>query len=76
MSRKRPGSVIHDPDAVVARAVAMVTTGCVTAVDGSQLAIQADTLCVHGDTPDSAALARQIREGLRAAGVNVRSLAV
>ena len=76
VSRKRPGSVIHDAGAVVARAVAMVTAGCVTAVDGSQLALQADTLCVHGDTPDSAALARQVREGLRAAGVNVRSLAV
>ena len=76
VSRKRAGSVIHDANAVVARAVAMVTTGTVTAVDGSQLALRADTLCLHGDTPGSAALARQVRDGLQAAGVNVRSLQV
>ena len=74
VSRKRAGSVIHDARTVVARAVAMVTTGRVTAVDGSQLALHADTICLHGDTPDSAALAREVREGLRAAGVEVRSL--
>ena len=75
VSRKRAGSVIHEAHAVVARAVSMVTTGCVTAVDGSQLALQADTLCLHGDTPGSAALARQVRDGLQAAGVTVRPLA-
>lgn len=74
VSRKRAGSVIHDARTVVARAVTMVTTGCVTAVDGSQLPLRADTLCVHGDTPDAAALAREVRDALRAAGVDVRSL--
>jgi 5-oxoprolinase (ATP-hydrolysing) subunit A len=73
-SRQKPGSVIHDPDRVVARAIEMVTTGQVTATDGSRLTLRADTLCLHGDTPGSADLARQIRAGLEAAGVTVGAL--
>ena len=73
-SRRQPGSVIHDPAAVVARAVEMVTTGKLLATDGSQLAIRADTLCLHGDTPGSAELARRIRSALESAGVVVQPL--
>lgn len=74
-SRRRPGSVIHDPADVVARVIRMVTAGAVVATDGSTIALRADTLCLHGDTPGSAALARQIRSALDAAGVRVLSLA-
>ena len=74
-SRAKPGSVIHDQDAVVARAVRMVTKGDVVAVDGSILKLQADTICLHGDTPGAAALAAKVRKGLEGAGVSVRSLA-
>src|SRR5262245_15086208 len=56
-SRRKPGSVIHDPDAVVARAVRMVKERSVIATDGSQVALEADTICVHGDTPGSDELA-------------------
>jgi UPF0271 protein len=73
-SRRKPGSVIHEPSTVVTRAIEMVTSGQVTATDGSRLVLGADTLCLHGDTPGSADLARQIRAGLEAAGVTVRSL--
>ena len=65
----QPGSVIHDLDTVVARAVAMVCEGSVDAIDGSRIAFEADTLCVHGDTPGAAALAAAIRRGLEDAGV-------
>src|SRR5438552_9502957 len=70
-SRRQPGSVIHDPAAVVARAVRMVTERHVVANDGSIVKIEADTLCVHGDTPGADALAAEIRAGLEAAGVTV-----
>ena len=70
-SRAKPGSVIHDPASVAARAVAMVTEGKVVATDGSTLALRADTLCLHGDTPGSADLARTIRTTLERAGVDV-----
>jgi UPF0271 protein len=73
-SRKKPGTVIHDPEAVVARAIRMVTQKNVVAIDGSVVALEADTMCVHGDTPGSDDLAARIRAGLEKAGVEVRSL--
>jgi len=73
-SRKKPGTVIHDAETVVARAVRMVTEKNVVAIDGSIVALEADTICVHGDTPGSDDLAARIRAGLEKAGVTVRSL--
>ena len=75
-SRRKPGSVIHDPDAVVARAVRMVTDRTVVATDGSVVRSDADTMCVHGDTPGSDDLAAKIRAGLEAAGVTVKAIGV
>jgi len=73
-SRRKPGSVIHDADAVVARAVRMVTDQTVVATDGSVVRLQADTICVHGDTPGSDDLAAKIRAGFVRAGVTVRAV--
>ena len=73
-SRRKPGSVIHDPDAVVARAVRMVKEKSVIAVNGSTVALEADTICVHGDTPGSDELAARIRAGLESAGVTVKAI--
>jgi UPF0271 protein len=70
--RSRPGAVIDDPDRVVERAVRMVTQGRVTATDGSEVALQVDTLCTHGDTPGAQALVRRLRAGLESQGVAVR----
>jgi 5-oxoprolinase (ATP-hydrolysing) subunit A len=73
-SRRKPGAVIHDPDAVVARAVRMINDRSVVATDGSIVALEADTICVHGDTPGSDDLAARIRAGLEAAGVTVKAI--
>ena len=73
-SRRKPGSVIHDPDAVVARAVRMVTDRTVVAIDGSVVPLDAETICVHGDTPGSDVLAARIRAGFERAGVTVRAI--
>ena len=73
-SRRKPGSVIHDPDAVVARAVRMVKEKNVVAIDGSVVPLQADTICVHGDTRGSDELAARIRAGFEAAGVTVKAI--
>jgi 5-oxoprolinase (ATP-hydrolysing) subunit A len=73
-SRRKPGAVIHDPDTVVARAIRMVTEGTVLAIDGSVVPLQADTICVHGDTPGSDVLAARLRAGLQAAGVQVTAI--
>jgi UPF0271 protein len=69
--RSRAGSVIHDPQAVVARAVRLVTERVVTATDGSDIRMNVDTLCTHGDTPGAADLTRLLRAGLERAGVRI-----
>lgn len=71
VSRRLPGAVIHDPDQVAERALEMVTTGHVTAVDGSRVPVVAESICVHGDTPDAVTLIRRIRERLERAGVTL-----
>ncbi|MFJ7588519.1 LamB/YcsF family protein [Streptomyces sp. NPDC097617] len=73
--RGEPGAVLHDPDAVVARAVRMAAEGAVTAADGSPVPVAARSLCLHGDTPGAADLARRVREALGAAGVRVEAFA-
>ena len=73
-SRNKPGSVIHDPEAVVTRAVRMVRDHDVVALDGSVIPLEATTICLHGDTPGAAALARAVRSGLEKAGVEIRRL--
>src|SRR5262249_5000964 len=73
-SRRKPGSVIHDVHTVVARAVRMVKDRSVVAVDGSVVSLEADTICVHGDTPGSDELAARIRAGLGRAGIRVAAI--
>src|SRR5947209_11856682 len=68
-SRRKPGSVIHDPAAVVARAVRMVTDRNVVATDGSIVKLEADTICVHRDTQGSDDLAATSRTSFEATGI-------
>ncbi|HWW85561.1 MAG TPA: 5-oxoprolinase subunit PxpA [Vicinamibacterales bacterium] len=75
-SRRKPGAVIHDPAAVVARAVQMIEKHTVTAIDGKAVNLEADTICVHGDTQGSDTLAAQIRAGLERAGITVKAIGV
>ena len=72
-SRQEPGSLIDDPEAVVARAVRMAKDGTVLALGGSVLSVVIDTICVHADTPGSDQLAATLRAGLEAAGITVRA---
>jgi len=71
MPRSRPGAVIHDVEAVVARAVRMAADGVVLTPEGRQVELRIDTICVHGDTPGAPELVRGIREALRGAGADV-----
>jgi UPF0271 protein len=70
-SRRKPGSVIHDPQKVVDRAIRMVRERSVVAVDGTAVPLEADTICVHGDTPGAAELTARLRAGLASAGIRV-----
>ncbi|MEO3827815.1 5-oxoprolinase subunit PxpA [Actinomadura sp. B10D3] len=75
VSRREPGAVIHDREAVVERAVRMAVKGTVVAVDGSEVALQARSICVHGDTPGAVALARSVRSALSEAEVALEPFA-
>jgi UPF0271 protein len=71
VSRRQPGAVIKEPDVVAQRALMMAKEGKVVAIDGTEIPLQAETLCVHGDTPGAVNLVKNIRETLTAAGVEV-----
>jgi len=73
-SRTLAGALLDSPDRAAAQAVAIATRGCVTATSGSELRMSADTLCLHSDTPDSAIIARTVKEQLRQAGVTIRAI--
>lgn len=73
--RSSPGAVIHDPGEVADRVVRMVREKRVEAVDGAFVPIDAQTICVHGDTPGAEGLAAAIRRRLAAEGIAVRAFA-
>jgi UPF0271 protein len=70
--RSRPGALLHDPEEVTARVLRMVTDGVVTAVDGSDVRVSAESACVHGDSPGAVAMATAVRTGMEKAGVALR----
>jgi UPF0271 protein len=72
LSRREPGAVLHDPAQVTERMVELVRTGTVEAVDGTRVRVQAESLCVHSDSPGAVAMARAVRAGLERAGIAVR----
>ncbi|HXF81976.1 MAG TPA: LamB/YcsF family protein, partial [bacterium] len=69
--RGQPGALITDPQAAAEQAVRMAREGVVVALDGTPVRVRPRTLCVHADTPGSAALAAAARAALTAAGVRL-----
>ncbi len=69
--RGRPDAVLTEAEVVVARVVRMVVDHELVADDGSVLAVAAESICLHGDTPGSVALARAVREALAGQGIDV-----
>jgi 5-oxoprolinase (ATP-hydrolysing) subunit A len=71
MSRRKPGSVLHDPAAIAARVVRMVQDGAVVAASGKVIKMRTDTVCIHGDTPGAVGIAQGVRAALKDAGIEV-----
>jgi UPF0271 protein len=71
VSRKKPGAVLHDPDEVAARVLAMVEARAIVSVSGKKLALGIDTVCIHGDSPGAVAMAQAVRRTLVGAGVKI-----
>ncbi len=72
VSRKLPGAVIHDNDVVAAKVLKLVREGKVKTIEGPEIELKAETICVHGDNPQALVLIKKIRETLGAAGVAVK----
>jgi UPF0271 protein len=75
MSRRKPGSVLHDPELVGERVLRMVSDQAITSASGKVMKLAIDTVCIHGDTPAAVSLARSVRQRLDHAKVKVAAFA-
>ncbi|NNF40659.1 MAG: 5-oxoprolinase subunit PxpA [Woeseiaceae bacterium] len=73
VSRAEPGAVHADLAVATTQAVRLATSGQVTARNGEVIRVQADTLCIHGDTPGAAEAARGVRDVLETHGIEIRA---
>ena len=71
VSRSAPGSVIHDTQEVVERSLRMVTEGKAQAIGGEIIELEADSLCLHGDTPGAVEMASALKSALESEGVEI-----
>lgn len=69
--RSQPEALRHDPDAAAERVLRMLHENRVRAIDGSDVAVKAETICIHGDNPESVAFARELRAKLLGAGIAI-----
>ncbi|MFD0982534.1 LamB/YcsF family protein [Tropicimonas aquimaris] len=74
VDRSQPGAMIHDPVEAAANMVSMVREQAIICASGKRLPCRIDTICVHGDTPESLEIARTVRARLQAEGNEVRPL--
>lgn len=74
VARSLPGSMIIDKKIAISRVIRMVTEGKVTAINGEDINIKADSICVHGDNPEATDFVRLIKEELSKARVEIKPL--
>lgn len=68
VSRRESGAVIHDPEQVAERMVRLAREGVIEARDGTEVAVPAASICVHGDSPGAVEIAAAVRTALLEAG--------
>jgi UPF0271 protein len=71
--RTRPDALLHDPGEAGARVLRMLREGKVRAVDGKDVDVRVETICVHGDTPGAVEFARALRSRLETEGIVIRA---
>ncbi|MEO5719106.1 MAG: 5-oxoprolinase subunit PxpA [Chthoniobacterales bacterium] len=69
--RARPDALLHDAEEAAERVLRMLREGVVRAVDGSDIALEVDTICLHGDKPEAVVFAQKLCAQLRAAGIKI-----
>jgi UPF0271 protein len=73
--RSSPNALVEEADEVADRALRMARDGVVTAVDGTDVTVRVESICVHGDTPGAVALARAVSDRLVRAGLTLAPFA-
>jgi 5-oxoprolinase (ATP-hydrolysing) subunit A len=73
VSRREPGAVLGDPAEIAQRVLTMVASGQVSAIDGAQIVVSVESVCVHGDSPGAVQIATAVRDQLKAAGTEIRA---
>jgi 5-oxoprolinase (ATP-hydrolysing) subunit A len=74
-SRKKPGAVLHDPEAASQRMLRWMQEKAVETVTGKRIPVEIDTICVHGDEPTAVVMARTVRATLEANGIAIAPFA-
>lgn len=74
VARTKPGAMIKDENEAIARVIRMVKEGKVTAIDGTEVDIQADSVCVHGDGEKALLFVKKIREALLAEQIEIKGI--
>jgi len=74
VSRRRPDAQVHDADEAVQRAIRMVREGKVRSIDGNDIEIDIETICIHGDGPHAAEFALRLRSAFKTSGIDVESV--
>ncbi len=69
--RSEPGAMLHDPEQAASRLLSFLASGQMPTVGGAPVALAAQSVCIHGDSPDAVAMARHIRDALQARGLAV-----
>jgi 5-oxoprolinase (ATP-hydrolysing) subunit A len=69
--RRRPDALLHDPKQGAERVLRMLREGKVRSVEGRDVEVRGETICVHGDTPGAVEFARELRMQLEREGVRI-----
>ena len=72
--RSQPGALIEDADAAAAQVLQMLRERVVTTLDGREIPIAAETICIHGDSPQAPLFAARLRSALKSAGVAIEPI--
>lgn len=71
--RTQDGAILHDTDSITANMVRLVEDNVLIAIDGDRISSQAESICVHSDTPGAVEMAHKVRSALEDSGVTIRS---
>lgn len=72
--RSKPGAMIENQEEAIKRVLQMVKKGTVTVITGKEIEVQADSVCIHGDSPQALAFAKEIHGALMDEGITLVSL--